>query len=166
EDLQQSGGAGYAYRLAMENQPAGFTLATASDTYNVPHKGTLVVKVTAKRTDYKGPIELSLQAADGGALEGLTLEQFTLAEVANEVELKAQLPESWQPGELRMVRIVGRAANSENAGGKTNSEGNLPPEVVGTLPALQARGLAAFQLPQFLDGEIALAITQAVSEEK
>lgn len=64
-DLLARGGRDYVYRIvAREADDPDFALSLASDRMNVPSGGTQVVPVQVARSNYQGPIELSLQPHD------------------------------------------------------------------------------------------------------
>lgn len=63
KDMQNRGGTDFVYRVAIRDQGRpDFSLALATDAINVPAGGTQVVPIQVTRTNYNGPIELSLEA--------------------------------------------------------------------------------------------------------
>lgn len=109
EDLHRRGGPDHAYRVDIEPYQPGFSLVVEGDTFNAPHGGVFVAKVTAQRRDYAGPITLSLE----GAGEGLALANNVIAEKQNETVLSVTVPAAREPGSWSTARIVGRAKIGE-----------------------------------------------------
>ena len=66
-DLQGRGGPDFVYRLAVTplGQP-DFSLAILDDRPHVPRTGTAILRVRASRTNYDGPIKLSLPGLPAG----------------------------------------------------------------------------------------------------
>lgn len=61
EDLTQSGGSSYGYRLTARHQPPDFELSLVSPFVNVPESGTMVVAVNAIRRGFGGQIQLKIE---------------------------------------------------------------------------------------------------------
>ena len=76
EDTNHRGGPDEVYRVVVEPYQAGFTLAAAAEKVDAPQNGVFVVKVTAARRDYNGPITLGVE----GAGEGCTLRNNIIPE--------------------------------------------------------------------------------------
>jgi hypothetical protein len=104
EDLHRRGGPDQAYRIEIAPYRPGFELALEADKFDVPRGGVFVAKVTARRFDYNGPIDLAL--ANG---EGFTLANNVIPEGKNETVLQATAADSLEPGHWRITAIVGRA---------------------------------------------------------
>ena len=109
EDLHRRGGPDHSYRIDIEPYEAGFSLAVEGDTFNAPHGGVFVAKVTSTRRDYAGPITLSIE----GGGEGLALANHVIAENQNETLLHVTAAASHEPGSWSTARIVGRAKVGE-----------------------------------------------------
>jgi hypothetical protein len=103
EDLLRGGGADHVYRIDVSDAYGGFALNAELTQYNAPQEGTTVVKVLAQRPVYAGPIELAVEGlGEGVKLEGQIFEGI-------ETLLKITLPADIAAGELRHVKIVGKA---------------------------------------------------------
>lgn len=144
EDLIVGGipGADCVYRIHLSDSFSGFSLQTDALQYSAPQGGTFVVKVLARRAGYNGPIEL---AVDGFG-EGIKLEGNAID--GAETLLKITLPNSIPTGEVRTMRIVGKA----KVGDKTVS-----------VPANQGEPLRtifpnALSLPAQLEDTIAVGV--------
>lgn len=142
-----------AYRFHLRAPDPGFALTTDSDTLNFPQGGEFSAKVTAQRTSYTGAIELSVESADGAGLLAETMEPLLLPAGANQVQIKAPLAAASRPGDLHIVRIVGRAVDNPSAAAHTAS----------TSASLLASVPDAYQLPLFLEGLIAVGITSPLN---
>jgi hypothetical protein len=104
EDLAiDSATAGHTYRIDVTEAYSGFSLSTEHAQYTVPEGGTVVVKVLAQRRGYNGPIELAVVGLGGApALESNTFE-------GGETLLKITVPKDIPQGDLRLLRIIGKA---------------------------------------------------------
>ncbi|MDA0659443.1 MAG: PPC domain-containing protein [Planctomycetota bacterium] len=144
EDTEQGSGPERVYRLSIELQRPGFSLMAHADTLNVPRGGVLSLKVTAERREYTGPITLQL----AGLTSPVQLENNVIPADKNDVELKATLSESLEPGELHCVQVLGTG----------DGLGTANTETASTLTALRARVPDALAAPRFLDRTIAVGI--------
>lgn len=144
EDTEPGSSSERVYRLSIESQRPGFSLMAHADTLNVPRGGVLVLKVTAERRDYNGPITLQL----AGLPSPVQLENNVIPADKNEVELKATLSDLLEPGELHCVQVLGTA----------DGLGTSMTETASTLTALRARLPDAVAAPRFLDRLIAVGI--------
>lgn len=109
EDLHHRGGPEHVYRIEVTPYQPGFVLSLEADKFDVPKGGVFVAKVNAARSDYNGPITLSIE----GAGEGLSLANNTIPEGKNETVMAVTVPVSLESGQFRDIRIVGRAKIGE-----------------------------------------------------
>src|SRR5205085_5833035 len=108
KDLLGRGGTDYVYRIAIRDQSRpDFSLSLATDKINVPAGGTQVIPVQVTRTNYNGPIELSLESQpDELALQGNVI---PMGATIGLVTLSAQ---SVSPL-ARLGRLIGRATEAQ-----------------------------------------------------
>ncbi len=144
EDTNHRGGADEVYRIAVEPYQPGFTLTAAAEKVDAPQSGVFVVKVTAARRDYNGPITLSLE----GAGEGCTLQGNIIPEGKPETTLNVTLGPTLAAGQLATVKIVGTAKTDANELRATAS----------TLVALRTALSGLPFPPAALDGTLALGV--------
>src|SRR5581483_11846187 len=64
EDLLNRGGPEQVYRIELAHYQNDFSLSVDADKITVPRRAALVVKVSAARHGYKGPIEVKLVGKD------------------------------------------------------------------------------------------------------
>ncbi|HMC10450.1 MAG TPA: hypothetical protein VKH44_04140, partial [Pirellulaceae bacterium] len=108
KDLLGRGGKDYVYRIVVRDQSqTDFSLSLDTDKINIPAGGTQVIPVQVTRTNYSGPIELSLAdqpselSLEGNVIPpGATIGLLTLS--AQDVSPKASL-----------TRIIGRALEAK-----------------------------------------------------
>ncbi len=144
EDTNRRGGPDLVYRILVEPYEPGFTLAAAAEKVDAPQNGVFVVKVTAARSDYNGPITLSVE----GAGEGCTVSSNVISEGKPETTMHVTLGSSLTQGQLALVRIVGQATIGETDFRTTAS----------TLDALRGALSGLPFPPAVLDGELALGV--------
>ena len=109
EDSNHRGGPDDVYRILVEPYQAGFTLSAAAEKLDAPQNGVFVVKVTAARRDYNGPITLAVE----GAGEGCVVQSNVIPEGKPETTISVTLGPSLAAGQLAMVRIIGQAKIGE-----------------------------------------------------
>jgi Concanavalin A-like lectin/glucanases superfamily/Bacterial pre-peptidase C-terminal domain len=144
EDVNHRGGPDEVYRISVAPYQPGFSLSAAAEKVDAPQQGVFVVKVTAARRDYNGPITLSVE----GAGEGCQLRHNIIPEGKPETTLQATLPPSLTAGQIAAIKIVGTA----------KIDATEYRAVASTLPALRtALGGLPFP-PAPLDGAIALGV--------
>jgi hypothetical protein len=105
EDTNHRGGPDDVYRILVEPYQAGFTLSAAAEKVDAPQNGVFVVKVTAARRDYNGPITLALE----GAGEGCMLANNIIPEGKPETTLSVTLGPGLTAGHMAVIKIVGQA---------------------------------------------------------
>jgi hypothetical protein len=144
EDTNRLGGPDRVYRVAVEPYQPGFTLAAAAEKVDAPQNGVFVVKVTATRRDYNGPITLGVE----GAGEGCALRHNIIPEGKPETTMHVTLGPSPPAGQTAMIKIVGQAKIGETDFRATAS----------TLAAMRAALSGLPFPPASLDGALALGV--------
>lgn len=151
EDLLTRGGPEHVYRVEIEPYKPGFTLlldvdkkgAPEFEKIDAPKGGVFTAKITATRRDYKGPITLSVAGIEGCKLSG-----ETIAADKPDTLLSVTLPENLEPGQPRIIQIVGKA--------KINDADVQA--VASTMGALRTGFNGLPNPPAALDGSIGLGI--------
>lgn len=105
EDLNHRGGLEHAYRIEVTAKPPQFSLVTSLDTFNIPAGGTVMATVTATRTGYAGPIELSATNLP----PGVTASKSVIGAGRNDAVMTLQAPADFAAGDLFGIHIVGTA---------------------------------------------------------
>jgi hypothetical protein len=140
KDLLARGGPDYVYRIvARDADEADFALSLASDRIQVPAGGTQVVPVQVARSNYQGPIELSLEPHD----PALTLQGQIIPQGATIGLLTLSAAADASPHALR-TQLVGTAT----AASRPLVRRALGPEA------------AALRYQPYLRAELGLAITE------
>ncbi len=103
EELLGEGGPEYAYRVEVADTKPPFRVSAEAERVTAPQGGTFVTKVKAARQGYKGPIELHVD----GLGDDITVKNATFE--GEETTLSVTLPESLQPGTLRLARVTAAA---------------------------------------------------------
>jgi len=144
ESTSHRGGADDVYRIQVEPYQPGFSLVAAAEKVDAPQRGVFVVKVTAVRRDYNGPITLGVE----GAGDDCKLRHNVIPEGKPETTMHVTLGEGLAAGQLAMIRVVGTAKVGEVDFRTTAS----------TLGAQRA-ALAGLPFPPAqLDGSLALGV--------
>lgn len=104
-DLNHRGGSEHVYRIVVTPEPAQLTLNTSLDTFNIPAGGSVVATVTAVRTVYNGPIELTAINLPAG----VTASRSVIGSGRNDAVMTLQSTPDFAPGELYGISIVGTA---------------------------------------------------------
>jgi hypothetical protein len=108
KDMQGRGGADFAYRVAVRDQGRpDFSLTLPADAINVSAGGTQVVPIQVARSNYNGPIELSL--------EGLPSQLQLQGQIIPPGATIGLLTISAQnvPPQASLTRIIGRALEAQ-----------------------------------------------------
>ena len=129
------------YRILVEEFVPGFTLATENNILELKPGESAKLKITATRYEYDAPIELSLDPP----IEGITLENKTIPEKKNEVELTLKTKTELAPGFFQHVSFIGKNTNGA-------------PVKVSTRPALRKAFPLMLNSPPFLDGMITVVV--------
>ncbi len=109
EETNRRGGPDMAYRVRVEPYQAGFELASEAEVVNAPQGGVFVVKVTAARRDYNGPITLGVE----GAGEGCQVSGNVIPEGKPETTMSVTLGSNLTAGQIGTLKIVGTAKIGE-----------------------------------------------------
>ncbi len=109
EDLLRRGGPEFVYRIEFAPYRPGFTLAVDADKFDAPKGGVLVLKVTAARIEYNGPITLGVV----GAGDGIQLANNVIPEGKPDTQLSITLPPGFEQGTCRTMNIVATAKIGE-----------------------------------------------------
>ena len=144
EDTNHRGGLDEVYRILVEPYEPGFTLAAAAEKVDAPQNGVFVVKVTAARRDYNGPITLGVE----GAGEGCALRHNVIPEGKPETTMHVTVGSSLTAGQLADLKITGQAKIGEAEFRTTAS----------TLGALRTSLSGLPFPPALLDGSLALGV--------
>lgn len=124
EDLNHRGGSEHAYRIEVTSAPQQFSLATSLDTFNIPVGGSVLATVTATRTGYAGPIELSA----ANLPPGVTASKSVIGVGRNDAVITLQAPAEFAAGDLAGISIIGTARIGE-------ADVVVPAEISGVLKA-------------------------------
>jgi Concanavalin A-like lectin/glucanases superfamily/Bacterial pre-peptidase C-terminal domain len=144
EETNRRGGGGFVYRIVVAPYQAGFELDAAAEKVDAPQNGVFVVKVTAARRDYNGPITLSVE----GAGEGAQVRNNVIPEGKPETTMNVTLGSNLSPGQIGTVRIIGQAKIGETDFRATAS----------TLAALRGSLSGLPYPPAALDGTLGLGV--------
>ena len=105
-DLEDNGGPDFPYRLTVEPVIPGFELLISTqDQINIPHGGTAGVSVEVERTDFAGPITLSVSNPPPGVTVGSGL--IPAGQTLGSLSLSATPDAAF---DLTTLRIIGEAA--------------------------------------------------------
>lgn len=108
KDLLGRGGSDYVYRIVVRDQSRpDFSLSLATDKINIPAGGTQVIPVQVTRTNYNGPIELSLADQPGE----LTLQGNVIPPAAT-IGLLTLSAQHVSPA-ADITRLIGRAVEAK-----------------------------------------------------
>ena len=144
EDTNRRGGADEVYRVLVKPYTPGFTLAAAAEKVDAPQNGVFVVKVTAARLEYNGPITLGVE----GAGEGCSVSNNIIPEGKPETTMNVTLGKSLSAGQWATIQITGTAKIGDSEF-KTAAS---------TLVALRAALAGLPYPPAALDGTLALGV--------
>jgi hypothetical protein len=109
EETNRRGGADFVYRVTVEPYEPGFALSAEAEKVDAPQNGVFVVKVTAARRDYNGPITLAVE----GAGEGCQVRHNVIPEGKPDTTMHVTLGSPLTAGHLGTARIVGTAKVAE-----------------------------------------------------
>ena len=129
------------YRIKVQKFVPGFSLSTDKNIINLKSGESTKLKITAARHDFSGPIQLRFEPA----LAGISLEEATVPEKKNEVELKIVAADTAKAGEFIHSQLIG-----------TNSEGFTTP--VSTRPAVRDAFPLMLNPPPVLENLFVIAI--------
>lgn len=143
-ELTGRGGPEFGYHVEVSRVHPDFRLTVDQDSTILPQGGYALLKVAAVRTGYNGPIKLSVE----GTGSEVRLLNDTIAEKAKETRLKIYAPPQSQPGQTRILRVIGSATINEQ----------LVRRQVSTLAAIRKSHPQTPYPPQQLDGLIAATV--------
>jgi hypothetical protein len=129
EETNRRGGPDRVYRVVVKTYQPGFDLAAQAEKVDAPQNGVFVVKVTAGRRDYNGPISLAVEGAGE-----CKLANNIIPEGKPDTTLQVTVGPSLTPGQLGTIRILGSAkvgeadftAVASNQGALQTGLGGLP----------------------------------------
>ncbi len=144
EETNRRGGFDFVYRIVVTPYQPGFDLAAEAEKVDAPQNGVFVVKVTAARHDYNGPITLAVE----GAGEGCKVSNNTIPEGKPETTMHVTLGPSLAPGYIGTLKIIGTAKVGETEFSATAS----------TLGALRGALASLPYPPAVFDGTLGLGV--------
>lgn len=144
EELNHQGGLDLPYRIEVQPFHPGFALSVETNRVEATGNGSFEIKVDAARSEYEGPITLSL----AGLGDDFVLENNVIAEKKNETTLKVNVPARVQPGQRFHFTIAGKA----------RVDGSDFEATAGTMQALKKLFPLLRYPPSEQDGLIALGI--------
>ncbi|MCO6459490.1 MAG: pre-peptidase C-terminal domain-containing protein [Pirellulaceae bacterium] len=143
DELLGRGGPDYTYRVEL-GYARPFTLSLKNDKATLlslltaQGNGAVPIEVQCQRAGYDGPIQLALEDPE----TGLKLYEGLVAEKANAGRLLLAVPPDSQPGDLRVIRLVGTAVVA----------GRQVTELVSTAALVTARRPRLGYPPAWTDG--------------
>lgn len=108
EETNRRGGPDMVYRIVASAYQPGFDLAAEAEKLDAPQNGVFVVKVTAARRDYNGPITLAVEGAGD-----CKLANNIIPEGKPDTTVHVTVGPSLAPGQLGTIKIVGTAKVGE-----------------------------------------------------
>jgi len=144
EDINHGGGPGMVYRVEIEPAQRDFTLSVDNEKVDAVAGGSFRIKITAARSDYTGPITLSL----AGDAAGFALLNNVIPKGKNEAELKVTVPEEMPSRQPLNFTINGTA----------QIDGQPRSHPASTAPALKKLYPRLFYVPSEVDGLIGVGI--------
>jgi hypothetical protein len=131
------------YRILAEEALPLFALGCENERLSIPANGSATLKITAIRSGYDGPIELSCS----GLESPFSIENATIEKGKKETDLKIKAPPG-QPGEFVHFRIRGASTNPAKY-----------TDDVSTRPALKKTFPLLLHPPPELDGLFTVCLT-------
>ena len=148
QELLDRGGPEYTYRVEIVPSPP-FRLSLKNDKNSVLKfalavgNGAIALPVDCVRSGYDGPIELSLSDPSSGP----RLLNSTIPAKAKAAQPVVIVPTSFQPGDLRVGRLVGTATVN----------GRRVSSIVSTAAVVRAKRPRVAYVPSWMDGRLAFA---------
>ncbi|MGZ8899873.1 MAG: hypothetical protein ACXW3Z_07240, partial [Limisphaerales bacterium] len=121
---------------------SGFTLATENNIIAIKPGDSAKVKFTAARFDYDGPIDIKIEPS----IEGITVENNSIPEKKNDVELTLKASEKLAPGFHQQVSFYAHGTNNSRV-------------IVSTKPALRKAFPLMLNTPVVLDEIVTLVVS-------
>ncbi|NQV26833.1 MAG: hypothetical protein HQ518_20985 [Rhodopirellula sp.] len=154
-ELTQRSGPDYFYCAELRRSVPDFELTLDAASVILPQDGYAIVKVTAIRNGYNGPIRLSV-AGSGGEL---TVASNVIAEKKNDTRLKVYVPKNLQAGQPMTLQIFGTSEVSDP------SPDNQPlRKVASTLSVLRKEKPQTPHPPTELQHELAGVVGRAIPD--
>lgn len=143
-ELTGRAGSEFGYYAEVEDAAPDFQLAVEQDNSILPQNGYAIMKVTANRQGYNGPVHLSVT----GLGDSPELRNNIIAEKAKETRLKIYVPSSLNVGDTRGMEIVGTAT----------IEGQQVQRTARTISAFRKAMPQTTFPPAGLDGRVAVSV--------
>jgi hypothetical protein len=109
-ELTHRSGSDFGYYAELRRSIPDFELSLDTASVILPQDGYAIVKVTANRNGYNGPIKLSATSGDAE----LDVSNEVIAEKKKDTRLKVYIPKNMEPGKVLSLRIFGTAAPTES----------------------------------------------------
>ena len=148
-ELNQRGGAGLFYEVAVRPWTPGFKLTVATERISGPPGSEIEITVSATRQDFDGPIQLRAEAN----AQAIKVTNNVITAKSGETKLKIAVPEELNIGDFLCFSIIGVA----------NISGTNVTVRASTMPALRAIWPEMPYPPMSLDGSIALGVSESKS---
>lgn len=113
-ELTRRSGADFGYYAELRRSVPDFELTLEKASVILPQDGYAIVRVTANRKGYNGPIKLS---AVSGNVE-LAVSNEVIAEKKKDTRLKVYIPKNMEPGKVLSLQVFGTAEASESDTGE------------------------------------------------
>lgn len=109
-ELTQRSGPDYVYYAELRRSIPDFELTLDIESVILPQDGYAIVKVTANRKGYNGPIQLSAHSPDGE----LAVSNNVILEKKKDTRLKVYIPQDMQTGQALPLKILGTITPQED----------------------------------------------------
>lgn len=113
-ELSHRSGADFGYYAEFRRSVPDFELTLETASVILPQDGYAILKVTANRKSYNGPIKLSAKSGD----VELAVSSEVIAEKKKDTRLKVYIPKNMEPGKVLSLQIFGTAEASESDTGE------------------------------------------------
>ena len=107
-DMARDGGAAFAYRVEVRTGEPQLQIESDTDAFTVPQDSFQTVPLKITRTDFTGPVQLSLLAAP----PGMILEPSTIPAETNEIVCQLRATSSTPQG-IYAIQILGSGKTAE-----------------------------------------------------
>lgn len=154
-ELAQRSGPDYAYYAELRRSLPDFELTLETASVILPLDGYAIVKVTANRKGYNGPIRLTA-SADG---KSLAVANEIIAEKKKDTRLKIYIPDDMKPGQPLSLQISGTTETSQSDSNETPIR-----RYASTLPVLRKAMPQTPHPPFELRSELAVVVGPAIPD--
>jgi hypothetical protein len=154
-ELTRRSGPDFGYYAELRRSVPDFELTLETASVILPQDGYAIVKVTANRKDYNGPIKLRASSGDAE----LAVSNEVIAEKKKDTRLKVYVPKDMEPGKVLSLRIFGTAEASESATGEQPVR-----RFASTLAVLRKDMPQTPHPPSELQTELAAVVGQAIPD--